>query len=858
MRVVFQETVFTLAGLGASGSLGDGGQAFAATILGPQSLAFDRQGNLYVSDTGHHRIRKILATRPAFSPLLPDNLEFLPRSGGAPPSAQGLIFSASVAGLSFSSDVSTSSGGDWLRANRTAGRTPARVEIMVDPANLPAGEYEGKVAISIPDADPTVRELAVQATVTAAIAPKLGVDRDSMSFNFPLGSSPRSETFPVSNQGSGSLEFTAAAATDSGGDWLTVPPNRGTTTAAASASVHVTASPGELPASTYTGRILLASPSTGETQAIAVTMTVSSIGQAMLLSHTGLSFTTVAGGGAVPPQSFGVLALGRGSMNWSALTSTLSGGPWLAASPDRGTSNPTKEAALVEVRVDQTGLEPGGYYGLVTIEAAGAANTPQVVTVFLDVLPPGSDPGPVVAPNELIFSSVAGGDSPSSQDVFAYNITSHPKSFRSVRSTDAGGGWLLSLPNDATLEPQRPSRIVVQPLAEGLPPGVYRGKLALRFSDGRVREVTVVFVLRASSAEDGSFLSKAQQTCLPTKLLPAMRTLRDDFSVSASWPIALEVEVQDDCGRPLKTGAVGVEFSNGDPPLAMTSLKNGRCHGTWQTNPKRLSAVTVKVEAELPELGIRGTRELSGRLLSIQEPPVLISASVVSAASFQAHVPLAPGSLISIFGQRLSEGRGMAEGLPLKTTMAGTTVIMASQPMPLLFTSDGQVNAIVPYELTINTRHQLLLQRGPTYARPVSVDVAAAQPAVFKPDSTIPQGHIYKFVDASTQVLAGPENPVEARDAIIIYCSGLGAVAPAVKAGMPTPFEEPLARTVNPVSVMIGGMAARVLFSGLAPGFSGLDQVNGVIPEAIPAGEEVPVVLSVAGQNSPRVTIAVR
>jgi len=49
-----------------------------------------------------------------------------------------------------------------------------------------------------------------------------------------------------------------------------------------------------------------------------------------------------------------------------------------------------------------------------------------------------------------------------------------------------------------------------------------------------------------------------------------------------------------------------------------------------------------------------------------------------------------------------------------------------------------------------------------------------------------------------------------------------------------------------------------VLCSGLAPGFTGLHQVNVGVPSGITAAANVPVVLSFANQVSPPVTVAIR
>jgi uncharacterized protein (TIGR03437 family) len=49
----------TVAGNGIPGSSGDGGQATAASLAQPGGVAVDAAGNLYIADTGGHRIRKV-------------------------------------------------------------------------------------------------------------------------------------------------------------------------------------------------------------------------------------------------------------------------------------------------------------------------------------------------------------------------------------------------------------------------------------------------------------------------------------------------------------------------------------------------------------------------------------------------------------------------------------------------------------------------------------------------------------------------------------------------------------------------------------------------------------------------------
>jgi hypothetical protein len=49
----------TIVGTGAYGSSGDGGPAALATLVDPKGVALDAAGNLYIADTGNHRVRRV-------------------------------------------------------------------------------------------------------------------------------------------------------------------------------------------------------------------------------------------------------------------------------------------------------------------------------------------------------------------------------------------------------------------------------------------------------------------------------------------------------------------------------------------------------------------------------------------------------------------------------------------------------------------------------------------------------------------------------------------------------------------------------------------------------------------------------
>src|SRR5260370_1019474 len=94
------------------------------------------------------------------------------------------------------------------------------------------------------------------------------------------------------------------------------------------------------------------------------------------------------------------------------------GGGWLMVTPASGTS--TAGASLppfVSVTIDASGLTPGEYYSQIQVFSLDADNSPQTVSVVLDVLSTGTDPGPEVRPTGLVFTGPSG-SSPGSQNVF--------------------------------------------------------------------------------------------------------------------------------------------------------------------------------------------------------------------------------------------------------------------------------------------------------------------------------------------------------------------------------------------------------------------------------------------------------
>jgi uncharacterized protein (TIGR03437 family) len=102
-----------------------------------------------------------------------------------------------------------------------------------------------------------------------------------------------------------------------------------------------------------------------------------------------------------------------------------------------------------------------------------------------------------------------------------------------------------------------------------------------------------------------------------------------------------------------------------------------------------------------------------------------------------------------------------------------------------------------------------------------------------------------------------PARPATRGEYISIFCAGLGLVTSPPPSGSAT-SGSPLSQTISNPTVTIGGVRATVSFSGLAPGFVGLYQINAQVPHAAPEGGAVAVVLGIGGATSNTVTTAVQ
>jgi uncharacterized protein (TIGR03437 family) len=222
-------------------------------------------------------------------------------------------------------------------------------------------------------------------------------------------------------------------------------------------------------------------------------------------------------------------------------------------------------------------------------------------------------------------------------------------------------------------------------------------------------------------------------------------------------------------------------------------------------------------------------------------PPVINAGGIVGAAGFTPNV--AVGGIVSLFGTGFLSttlGPTSASALPLPTTLVGVQVLVNNQPAPLFFVSSTQINIQIPYETPVGTPVPVVVSLNGTQSTPVNVTAQSYAPGVFTYQrTTSATDPVIEHADGS---LVTPASPAQPGEVLVIWATGAGKLnnTPADGAGAPS---APPSTTVDAPSVTIGTAAAAVQFSGLAPGFVGLLQINVQVPTTLPSGVGAPPAL---------------
>lgn len=222
--------------------------------------------------------------------------------------------------------------------------------------------------------------------------------------------------------------------------------------------------------------------------------------------------------------------------------------------------------------------------------------------------------------------------------------------------------------------------------------------------------------------------------------------------------------------------------------------------------------------------------------------------SVVNGASF-AQGAVAPGEIVTIFGTNLGPAtlqtlRLTAAGT-IDTTLSDVQVLFDDQPAPLIHVSGTQITAVVPYSMSGRSAARLTVISGGIRSSVREVAVASSAPGLFTTGGSAQAAALNQ--DGTVN---GAQNGARPGSIISLFATGEGLTTPqSVEGAISAPSA--LARPLLPVSVLIGGRPAEVLYAGSAPGqLAGLLQVNVRIPEDTPTGAAASVQLQIGSAVS--------
>jgi uncharacterized protein (TIGR03437 family) len=366
----------------------------------------------------------LTVTAPASLTLNPTTLSFTSVVGQSNPAAQNIAVSASGGvAVNYTVAATTAKGGNWLSAT-ASGTTPGTIAVSVNIASLTADTYTGSVTITAPGT--TNSPVTVPVTLTLTNPPSLGASPQTLNFTYSIGgTTPAAQSVSISGpNGAGNFNFSVAATTSSGGNWLSASPTSGTTPSAFS----VTVNPSGLSAGSYSGTLTVTASGAGPAT-IPVTLAVSNAVPILSVSPSSLTFASIVGGSAPASQTVNVSTTNNVTASYTVTPS--SAGNWLSA-----TATGTTPSA-VTVSVNPSGLAAGQYTGSLSIASPGASNTPQTVQVTLNIT---SAPSVVAVPNSLSFFVPGDGTAPSPQSLTIFSTGANTAFTTSAVSQ--GGSWL--------------------------------------------------------------------------------------------------------------------------------------------------------------------------------------------------------------------------------------------------------------------------------------------------------------------------------------------------------------------------------------------------------------------------------
>jgi uncharacterized protein (TIGR03437 family) len=223
--------------------------------------------------------------------------------------------------------------------------------------------------------------------------------------------------------------------------------------------------------------------------------------------------------------------------------------------------------------------------------------------------------------------------------------------------------------------------------------------------------------------------------------------------------------------------------------------------------------------------------------------------NIVNGANYLPRI--APGVVATLLSNTLNytftNQTVVNQTVPLARSLADLRVLINGQPAPMYFSSPFQINFQMPMRLPTSGTVELQVEQVSTgrimAATDVQMDVAS--PGLFTLSGT-GTGQLAAINVEDNNTINGVGEglkPVGRGKIIALYGTGQGPIAGAPEDGVPP--TGPVNTDVKPIVVINNRLDDKdILYSGLAPGLVGVWQLNLRVPETVPPGNRILVVIS--------------
>lgn len=547
---------------------------------------------------------------PARGPVLSlstSTLSFTAVQGGATvtPSTGTVLVSNSGAGTLGvpTATVTYASGGAWCTATVSGAAAPYTVTVTPSVTGLLAGTYTATVRIAVAGASSSPATVAVTFNVGSPTQPSIALSSTALTFSATQGATdPAPQTVSVTNSGVGTLAApTTSISYGSGSGWLSATVSG----AAAPYTISVQPTTGALAVGTYTATVSVQSAGASNTpQAFSVTFTVIPRPQ-IVLSATSLTFAAAQGGANPALQTVQVTNGGGGTL--APPTATISygsGSGWLLA-----TVSGTGPAYTISVQPTTGALASGTYGATISVASAGAANTPQAITVVFNV----GTGGPILAlqTNALSFTATQGGTSPVAQTVTVTNAGTGTLATPTTTVAYASGtGWLTNV--SVASAGANTFTISVQPTLGALVAGDYQATVSVASAGAQNSPVQIAVTFTVGSISQSTLALSATSVT---------------FSAvqGGSSPAAAPLTIQNSGAGTLATPTASIAYATGTGWLA-AAVTGGAAPFTLTLTPTlgALTAGTYTATVSVASAGASNTPVAVSVTFTVLTPPSMV------------------------------------------------------------------------------------------------------------------------------------------------------------------------------------------------------------------------------------------